>query len=61
MTVRQWRDERVNCHLSADPATLLLLRFGRINQWPAILTGRLLAWGSNPSLAPTLRQVLRNT
>ena len=60
VTVRQRRGERVDCHLSADPATLLLLLFGRINQWPAILTGRLFAWGSRPWLAPRLRQVLRN-
>ena len=45
---------------SADPATLLLLLFGRIGQWPAILTGKLFAWGPKPWLGPQLRQVLRN-
>jgi hypothetical protein len=59
-TVRQQRGRRVDCHLSADPATLLLLLFGRVSQWPAILTGRLFAWGPRPWLAPKLRQVLRN-
>lgn len=60
VTMRQERDGRVDCHLSADPATLLLLLFGRIGQWPAILTGRLFAWGRKPWLAPRIRQVLRN-
>ncbi len=60
VTVRPRAGQRVDCHLSADPATLLLLLFGRVSQWPAILTGRLFAWGSKPWLAPKLRQVLRN-
>jgi putative sterol carrier protein len=60
VSVRERRGERVDCHLSADPATLLLLLFGRISQWPAMLTGRLFAWGTKPWLAPKLRQVLRN-
>ena len=51
---------RVDCRLSADPATLLLLLFGRVSQWPALFTGRLVAWGRKPWLAPRLRQVLRN-
>jgi SCP-2 sterol transfer family/Mycothiol maleylpyruvate isomerase N-terminal domain len=59
-TVSQERGRRVDCHLSADPATFLLLLFGRVSQWPAILTGRLFAWGPRPWLAPKLRHVLRN-
>jgi hypothetical protein len=59
LTVQPER-RRVDCHLSADPATLLLLLFGRVGQWPAILSGRLFAWGRKPWLAPRLRQVLRN-
>jgi hypothetical protein len=60
MSVRTRPERGVDCHLSADPATLLLLLFGRVSQWPAILTGRLFAWGPRPWLAPKLRQVLRN-
>ena len=48
VTVQPQRGERVDCHLSADPPTLLLLLFGRISQWPALLTGRLFAWGASP-------------
>jgi hypothetical protein len=60
VTVQLERGRNVDCHLSADPATLLLLLFGRISQWPAILTGKLFAWGRKPWLAPRIRQVLRN-
>jgi hypothetical protein len=60
MSVQTQPVRSVDCHLSADPATLLLLLFGRVSQWPALLTGRLLAWGPKPWLAPKLRQVLRN-
>lgn len=60
MTIAPQPGRRVDCHISAAPATLLLLLFGRINQWSALLTGRLLAWGPKPWLAPKLRQVLRN-
>jgi len=60
MTVAPQPRRRVDCHVSAAPATLLLLLFGRINQWSAILSGRLLAWGPKPWLGPKLRHVLRN-
>ena len=40
----------VDCHISADPATYLLVAYGRTSQWPAILTGRISAWGRRPWL-----------
>lgn len=42
---------RVDCHLSADPVALLLVGYGRISQWRAIRSGKLLAWGRKPWLA----------
>jgi hypothetical protein len=60
LTVDSHAGRRVDCHLSAEPVTLLLLLFGRVGQWPAILTGKLFAWGRKPWWAPRLRQVLRN-
>ncbi|MDQ6855718.1 MAG: SCP2 sterol-binding domain-containing protein [Candidatus Dormibacteraeota bacterium] len=60
VTVQLKHARSVDCHLSADPATFLLLLFGRISQWPPTLTGRLVAWGRKPWLASKLRQVLRN-
>lgn len=43
-----WRPDAV---ISADPATFLLLVYKRRSQWPAILTGRVTAWGRRPWLA----------
>jgi hypothetical protein len=37
--------------ISADPAAFLLVVYKRASQWPAILTGRLAAWGRRPWLA----------
>jgi hypothetical protein len=50
----------VDCHLSADPAALFLVMWGRKSQWPSVLTGRLTAWGRRPWLGPRLRSLLRN-
>ncbi len=38
----------VDCHLSVDPASFLLVSFGRTSQWPPILKGKLLAYGRKP-------------
>jgi uncharacterized protein (TIGR03083 family) len=43
-----WRPDVV---VSADPAAFLLVVYKRRSQWPAILTGRLVAWGRKPWLA----------
>lgn len=51
---------RVDCHLSADPVAMLLVAWGRRSQWPAIATGRLVAWGPKPWLGPRLRTLMRN-
>lgn len=40
----------VDCRLSADPVTYLLVAYGRQGQWSGILTGKLLAWGRRPWL-----------
>lgn len=51
---------RVDCHILADPAALLLVSWGRIDQWQAIRRGGLLAWGRKPWLATKFRALLRN-
>jgi hypothetical protein len=38
--------------ISADAPTFVLVVYKRIRQWPAILTGRLAAYGRRPWLAP---------
>jgi hypothetical protein len=52
--------ERVDCHISADPAALLLVTWARQSQWSAIARGKLLAWGRKPWLGPKFRSLMRN-
>jgi len=51
---------RADCHLSADPAALLLVGWGRKSQWGAIARGQLVAWGPKPWLGPRFRSLVRN-
>jgi hypothetical protein len=37
--------------ISADPAAFILVVYKRRGQWPAILSGKLAAWGRKPWLA----------
>jgi hypothetical protein len=50
----------VDCHISADPAAMLLVAWGRRSQWSAIGRGQLVAWGRKPWLGPRLRALVRN-
>jgi hypothetical protein len=43
--------ESVDCRLSVDPATYLLLSFNRINPTIPTLQGKIVAWGRRPWLA----------
>jgi uncharacterized protein (TIGR03083 family) len=45
---------KIDVHLSADPAALLLVMYGRESQWKHIPAGRMAAWGRKPWLAFTL-------
>jgi hypothetical protein len=51
---------RIDCHISADPAALLLVAWARQSQWAAIARGQLVAWGRRPWLGPRLRALMRN-
>jgi uncharacterized protein (TIGR03083 family) len=42
----------VDCVISADPVTALLVISGRLSQWPAIALGRLTFTGDRPELGP---------
>lgn len=59
-TVEEPSSRRVDCHISADPVAMLLVTFARSSQWPAIATGKLMAWGRKPWLGFQLRGLLRN-
>jgi len=60
LTIERPSDRQVDCHLSADPAALLLVAWGRISQWQAIAKGQLLAWGRRPWMGLQMRGFLRN-
>lgn len=59
-TVEEPSARRVDCHISADPVAMLLVFFARRSQWPAIATGKLMAWGRKPWLGFQLRSLMRN-
>jgi hypothetical protein len=59
-TIEAPSDRRVDCHISADPATFFLLIWSRTTQLPGALTGRLTVWGRRPWLGPRLPKLLRN-
>ncbi len=60
LTIGAPSSEWVDCHLSVDPSTFLLLFWNRIGQWGAIGRGRLLAWGRKPWMGLRMRSLLRN-
>lgn len=50
---------RVDCHVRADPAAMLLVVWRRRSHWPAVATGKLRAWGRRPWLAAKLPALFR--
>jgi len=60
MRIEPPSSRRVDCHLSAEPATLFLLIWSRTSEWPGVLSGRLALWGRRPWLGARLPQMLRN-
>jgi uncharacterized protein (TIGR03083 family) len=50
---------KADCYLSADPATLLLVLFGRIGPTVPALTGKVFAWGRKPWLGFILPSLFR--
>jgi len=51
-------DRRVDCRVRADPASLLLILWGRRSPWPAVVRGRLVAYGRKPWLAARLTSLI---
>ena len=47
-----------DCHISADPVALLLINYGRVNQWGQVARGKMLAWGRKPWLGLRFRSLL---
>jgi uncharacterized protein (TIGR03083 family) len=51
---------RVDCHISADPWTMVRILYGRTSATQAAATGRVTAWGRRPWLAFVLPTLFRN-
>jgi hypothetical protein len=60
MSISNMPTGAVDCHISADPVTFLLVGFGRIGPIRPALTGRMIAWGWKPHLAFKLTHLLRS-
>jgi uncharacterized protein (TIGR03083 family) len=56
-TVEPPQPGAVDCRLTADPVTFLLVVYGRRSQWPGILRGQLRAWGRRPWLGPRFQRL----
>lgn len=59
-SVEPLTDQRVDCHLSADPVAFLLVGYGRLNQWKGIALGKLFSWGRKPWLAVQFKGLFFN-
>jgi hypothetical protein len=51
LVVDTLRPNRVDCVVSADPLSYLLIGYGRIGQWGPIFSGKVVSWGRKPLLA----------
>lgn len=49
--------ERVDCEIWADPVAFLLVGYGRLATWRAILSGGVLSWGRRPWTAARLPEL----
>ncbi len=58
LTVGPCGERRPDVTVIADPVAFLLVAYGRASQWPAMATGKLLAWGRRPWLAVRLTSYL---
>jgi hypothetical protein len=54
LDVSEERQGRVDCHLSADPWSFMLVSYGRVGQWNAALRGKVVTWGRRPWLGVKL-------
>lgn len=51
---------RADCHLSFDPVAFMLVGYGRISPWAAIVRGRALAYGRRPWLGTRFKTLFVN-
>jgi uncharacterized protein (TIGR03083 family) len=60
LSISRMPSASVDCHISADAVTFLLLGFGRIAPIRPALTGRLFVWGRKPHLALRFTRLLKS-
>lgn len=58
--VQPFGSHPVDCRISAEPVAFVLIMYGRISRWRAIIRGKLLAWGRKPWLALKLDSIFYN-
>jgi uncharacterized protein (TIGR03083 family) len=51
--------QRVDCHLTVEPVTFLLLMFGRVGQARAVLSGAMIPWGRRPWRVAELQAAIK--
>ena len=51
ITVEAPAEQRIDCHVAADPVAFMLLGYGRVSQWRAIGRAKMITWGRKPWLA----------
>ncbi len=51
---------KVDCRISADPVSYLLVGYGRVGQWKPILTGKIVAYGRKPWLGLTFAKLFHS-
>lgn len=51
---------RVDCRISADPVSYLLIGYGRIGQWKPLFTGKIVAYGRKPWLGLTFAKLFQS-
>ena len=59
--VERGRPLRADLHFSVEPVAFLLTSFGHLGRTRAALTGKLVAWGRKPWLAPRFVATFRET
>jgi putative sterol carrier protein len=60
VTVAPKDGQRADCVINADPASFLLVGYGRASQWGPIMRGKLLAAGRKPWRALRFNSLLVN-
>lgn len=60
LTVNDAYEGPVDCKISADPVAFLLVGYGRDPMWPAILKGKMVAYGPKPWLGLQFKRYMRN-